>query len=127
MAMKIRLMFLCLLLFASAPATARAGDLTGRWTVTISTGGHTISGVAFLKQTGDKLEGSIGADERNQHPVDGTVKGNVVTLVTHPRPGRTVAFDKCTLKVNGEKLTGTTEGGDLRDKAAIELVRVSEK
>jgi hypothetical protein len=124
--MKTRLTFLCLLLFASAAANAAAGDLTGRWKVTISLGGETITGVALLKQTGDELTGSIGADERNQHPLDGVMKGNLVTLTTHPRPGRTVAFAKCSLTVDGEKMTGTTEGGDLRDKATIELVRMKE-
>jgi hypothetical protein len=82
--------------------------------------------VALLKQTGDDITGSIGADERNQHPLDGVAKENVVTLTTHPRPGRTAAFAKCSLTVDGEKMTGTTEGGDLRDKATIELVRMKE-
>jgi hypothetical protein len=62
------------LLFASAAANARAADVTGRWKVTISLGDETITGVALLKQTGDKVTGSIGPDERNQHPLDGVVK-----------------------------------------------------
>jgi hypothetical protein len=69
--MKTRLMFLCLLLFASAAANAGAADVTGRWNVTISLGGETITGVALLKQTADEVTGSIGPDERNQHPLDG--------------------------------------------------------
>jgi hypothetical protein len=94
-----------------------------RWTVTISLDGEAITGVALLKQTGDEVTGSIGVDERNQHPLDGVVNGNRITLTTHPRPGRTVAFDKCYLTMDGAKMTGTTEGGDLRDKATIEFVR----
>ncbi len=79
--------------------------------------------MAVLKQTGDKVEGSIGPDERNQHPLDGVVKGNLITLTTHPRPGRTVAFDKCDLTVDGDKMTGTTERNGSTDKGKIEFVR----
>ncbi len=82
--------------------------------------------MALLKQSGDKIAGSIGPDERNQHPLDGVVKGNLITLTTHPLPGRTVAFDNCYLTVAGEKMTGTTEGGDLGDKVAIEFLRIRE-
>ena len=113
--MKARV-FLCLLLFASAAANAGAADVTGRWMVTISLGDETITGVALLKQTGDKVTGSIGPDERNQHPLDGVMNGNLVTLTTHPRPGRTVAFDKCYLTVDGGKMTGTTERKGSSDK-----------
>jgi hypothetical protein len=120
--MKVRV-FLCLLLLASAAANAGAADVTGRWKVTISLGDETITGVALLKQTGDKVTGSIGHDERNQHPLDGVVRGDLVTLTTHPRPGRTVAFDKCYLTVDGEKMTGTTERKGSSDKGTIELVR----
>jgi len=124
--MKTRLMFLCLLLFASAAANAGAADVTGRWKVTISLGVETITGVALLKQTGDEVTGSIGADERNQHPLDGVMKGNRITLTTHPRPGRTVAFDKCDLNVDGEKMRGTTERKRSSDKGTIEFVRMKE-
>jgi hypothetical protein len=124
--MKTRLVFLCLLLFVSAAANIRAADVTGRWKVTISLGGETITGVALLKQTGDKVTGSIGADERNQHPLDGVVKRNLITFTTHPRPGRTVAFDKCYLTVDDEKMTGTTERKGSSDKGTIEFVRMKE-
>ncbi len=52
------------------------------------------------------------------------MEGNRIVLTTHPRPGRTVAFDKCYLTLDGEKMTGTTEGGDLCEKETIELVRM---
>ena len=115
--------FLCLLLFASAAANAGASDVTGRWKATISLGDETMTGVALLKQTGDEVTGSIGPDDQNQHPLDGVVKGNQVTLTTHPRPGRTVAFDTCYLTVDGERMTGTTERKGSSDKGKIELVR----
>jgi hypothetical protein len=114
---------LCLLLFASGAANARAADVTGRWKVTISLGGATMTGVALLKQAGDEVTGSIGPDERNQHPLDGVVKGNRVTLTTHPRPGRTVAFDKCYLTVYREKMTGTTERKGSNENGRIEFSR----
>lgn len=123
--MKTRLLLLCFTLVASAAAQARAADLTGRWTVTISLGGETMTGIALLQQKGDHVTGSIGANERNQHPLDGVVKGNVVTLTTHPREGRTVAFDRCHLKVDGDTMTGTTERNGSSDKGTIELVRVT--
>jgi hypothetical protein len=94
------------------------------WKVTITLGGNAVAGVALLNQAGDKITGSIGANESNQHPLDGVVEGNRITLTTHPRPGRTVAFDKCYLTLDGEKMTGTTEGGDLREQATIELVKM---
>jgi hypothetical protein len=124
--MKTRLMFLCMVMLASSAANAEAADVTGRWTVTISIGGETMTGVALLKQTGDKVTGLIGVDERNQHPLDGVVKGNVITLTTHPRPGRTVAFDECYLTMDGEKMTGTTERKGSSNKGTIEFVRMKE-
>jgi hypothetical protein len=105
---------------------AGAADVTGRWKVTISLGDETITGMASLKQTGDQVTGSIGPDEHNQHPLDGVVKGKVLTLTTHPRPGRTVAFDKCYLTAEGEKMTGTTERKGSSDKGTIEFVRMKQ-
>ena len=120
--MKIRLLFVSLLALAGLAVNA-ATDVAGRWSVTITLGNQQLTGIALLTQNGDKITGSIGADERNQHPLDGVVEGNRVTLTTHPRPGATVAFAKATLTLDGEKMTGTTEGGDLGGTAVIELVR----
>jgi hypothetical protein len=113
-----------LLMVVCLAASIRAADVTGTWKVTITLGGNAVAGVALLNQAGDKITGSIGANESNQHPLDGVVEGNRITLTTHPRPGRTVAFDKCYLTLDGEKMTGTTEGGDLREQATIELVKM---
>jgi len=121
--MRTRLLFLSLAVWTWSIVNAGAPDVTGRWKVTISANGSTLIGVALLKQTGDKVTGSIGVDETNQHPLDGVVTGNRITLTTHPRPGRTVAFAKCELTADGDKMRGTTEGGDLGGKAHIELVR----
>ena len=121
--MRTHVLFLSLAVCACSTANAGAADTTGRWKVTISANGSTLTGVALLKQVDDKITGSIGVDERNQHPLDGVVAGNRITLTTHPRPGRTVAFAKCELTVDGDKMSGTTEGGDLGVKANIELTR----
>ncbi|HET9832909.1 MAG TPA: hypothetical protein VFP91_14400 [Vicinamibacterales bacterium] len=120
--MKARLLVVCLLALAATVVNG-ATDFTGRWKVTITLGDQRLVGIALLQQSGDNVSGSIGADERNQHPLDGVVEGNRVTLTTHPRPGATAAFAKAHLILDGEKLTGTTEGGDLNGTAAIELVR----
>ena len=121
--MRTWLSFLSLAVWAWSTANAGAADTTGRWKVTISANGSTLTGVALLKQVGDDITGSIGVDEQNQHPLDGVVAGNRVALRTHPRPGRTVAFAKCELTIDGDRMSGTTEGGDLAGKANIELIR----
>jgi len=124
--MKTRATVLCLLLCASAAAGAGVDDVTGRWRVTISLGGETMTGLALLTQTGNTVTGSIGADERNQHPLDGVVTGNRITLTTHPRPGRTVAFDTCDVNIDGEKMSGTIERKGSSDQGTIEFVRIKE-
>ena len=121
--MRTRILFVSLAVWAWSIGIADAADATGRWKVTISANGSTLIGVALLKQAGDQITGSIGVDEQNQHPLDGVVAGNRITLTTHPRPGRTVAFAKCELTVDGDKMSGTTEGGDLGGTANIELMR----
>lgn len=44
-------------------------------------------------------------------------------LRTHPRPGRTVAFATCELTLDGDTMSGTTEGGDIGGAAKIAFVR----
>ena len=46
-------------------------------------------------------------------------KGNKLTLKTSPQPGRTAAFDKCDLTVNGDKMVGTID----TNKGTIEFVK----
>lgn len=115
---------LCLLLVVALAATIRAADVSGRWRVTITVDGENVVGLALLNQADGKITGSVGPNETNQHPLDGVIEGNHIVLTTHPRPGRTVAFDKCSITLDGGKMAGTTEGGDLREKAAIEFVRM---
>jgi hypothetical protein len=101
-------------------------QIGGRWTVTFKQGSETVTGLALLDQFPDnRVTGSVGVNEQNQHPLDGVIEGNRVTLTTHPRPGRTVAFAKVVLNVDGDKMIGTTEGGDLKTPTAITFVKQS--
>jgi hypothetical protein len=79
---------------ASVAGSVQAVDVTGNWRVTISTPDGQITGLGSLKQTGDKVTGWVGPSKDDPIPVEGTLKGNSLTLTTHPQPGRTVAFDK---------------------------------
>ena len=110
---------LSLLLLAPLAAPARAADVTGNWRVTISTSDGAITGKASLKQSGDMVTGWVGPDESDPIPVTGTLKGNKLTIKTSPQPGRTAAFDKCDLTVNGDKMVGTID----TDKGKIEFVK----
>jgi hypothetical protein len=104
-----------------APATAPV-DVSGDWAVTITAADGTISGKASLKQSGDKVTGTIGPSGDATIPIEGTLAGSKLTLTTHPQPGRTAAFDRCELTVDKAKMAGTIEGGDL-GKGKIEFVR----
>jgi hypothetical protein len=103
-------------------SAARAVDLTGAWSVTITSADGPITGKATLKQAGDKVTGLIGPVGDPTIPVEGALAGDALTLTTHPQQGRTAAFDHCDLTVTDAKLSGTIHGGDL-GKGAIEFVR----
>lgn len=103
-------------------STATAVDVTGRWNVSIVVGTETITGLAMFTQTGDRLSGSMGPNEDNQHPLEGIVDGGRIMLTMRPGPGRSTAFDTSSLIVDGERLKGTTAGGRA-DQGVIELVR----
>jgi len=105
------------LLASSAPV--RAADVTGTWRVTISTSDGTISGMASLKQTGNVVTGWVGPSENDPITIDGILKKNKLTIRTSPRPGRTAAFNKCDLTVNGGKMAGTID----TNKGTIEFVK----
>lgn len=112
----------------------RATDVTGTWRVTISTSDGTISGMASFKQIGEVVTGWVGPNENDPITINGILKKNKLTLKTSPRPGRTVAFNKCDLTVNGDKMAGTivtnkgvinkgvTNKGD-SNKGTIEFVK----
>jgi hypothetical protein len=65
--MRMRVLFLSLVVWALSVVSAGAADATGRWRVTISANGSKLIGVAMLKQTGDEITRSIGVDARRRH------------------------------------------------------------
>lgn len=94
-------------------------DVTGAWTVTITKGDASVTGLAILSQDGTKVTGMIGPAETDMMPADGTVSGNKLILMTRPRTGRTAAFAKCEVTIAGDRMTGTID----TDKGKIEFVR----
>jgi hypothetical protein len=98
-------------------------DVTGRWRVTISNGDNAIVGVASLEQSGDTVTGSMGPRESDTIRVSGVLKGDRLTLKTHPKPGFGVPFDTCELTVTDDRMVGSIQPTDA-DKSTIEFVRV---
>lgn len=94
---------------ALSVAPARAADVTGHWQVTITTPDGAITGVALFKQSGHAVTGWVGPSENDPIPITGVVKGNKLTIKTFPQPGRMVAFDRCAVTVNGDKMAGTID------------------
>jgi len=107
------------IMLALPVAQARATDVTGHWQVTITTPDGKITGVASFKQTGHAVTGWLGPSENDPIPITMVLKGNRLTITTHPQPGRTVAFHTCEVTVNGGKMTGTVD----TDKGTIEFVK----
>jgi hypothetical protein len=101
-----------------APQTA---DVTGHWRVTITASVGTVSGVAAFKRTGQAVSGWVGPSEDDPIPVTGVLKGNKLTIETHPQPGRTAAFARCDVTLNGDKMTGTID----TNQGTIEFVRTA--
>jgi len=112
------------LLMGCDTAATQPADLTGNWAVTITTAAGKITGKASLKQTGDKVTGQIGPSDDATISIEGVLTDRRLTLKTHPRPGRTAAFDTCELTISDEKLVGTIQGGDA-GKGTIEFARTN--
>jgi hypothetical protein len=98
---------------------AQTIDVTGAWSVTLTMPERQATGLAILSQDGQKITGMIGPAETDMMPVEGTISGNTATLVTRPRTGRTAAFAKCEVTVEGDRMTGTID----TDKGKIEFVK----
>jgi hypothetical protein len=96
-----------------------AASVTGSWRVTISTHDGRIIGVASLSENDGVVTGWVGPSESEPIPISGALKGNKLTIETHPQPGRTVAFAKCELTVEGDRMKGTID----TDKGIIEFVK----
>jgi hypothetical protein len=106
-------------LLALAVAPLGAADVTGNWRVTITTPDGTITGVAAFRQNGDAVTGWVGPSEDDPITITGVLKGNKLTIKTFPKPGRTVAFAKCEVTVDAEKMAGTID----TDKGTIEFAK----
>jgi hypothetical protein len=96
-----------------------AASVTGSWRVTISMHDGQITGVASLNENSGAVTGWVGPSESDPIPISGVLKGNKLTIETHPQPGRTVAFAKCELTVEGNRMAGTID----TDKGTIEFVK----
>jgi hypothetical protein len=53
------------------------------------------------------------------------LKGDKLTLKTHPKPGFAVPFDTCELTVSADRMTGSIEPDGA--KATIEFVRARQQ
>jgi hypothetical protein len=94
-------------------------DATGAWDVTITMSDGSISGLAVLSQDGPKVTGMLGPALSDMFPVEGTWDGDRLTILAHPRTGRTAAFTKCELTGTRDRMTGTID----TNKGTIEFVR----
>jgi hypothetical protein len=129
--MKKSHLFAGLLLGAMLSAVALCTpNVTGKWSGTMQMGadGNSQPAYVVLKQDGNKLTGSAGPTESEQHPFEGgKVQGNKVTFDVSLGGGPgSMHFD---LQVEGDQITGKVgrSGEDLNEAAKISLKRVAEK
>ena len=110
------------LLFAMPVPSGVKADLTGSWDVKIvSTSDGEVHGVAGFTQTGDRVTGWLGPSESDPIPITLELKGDKLTIWTHPQPGRNVVFTKCVVTLEGDTMTGTIDS----DKGTIAFKRIS--
>ncbi len=79
--------------------------------------------MASFKQAGNTVTGWVGPSEDDPIPIDGILKKNKLTIRTHPQPGRTAAFSKCEVTVNGDRMVGTIDA----NQGTIEFVKDTPK
>ncbi|PYT80425.1 MAG: hypothetical protein DMG40_12460 [Acidobacteria bacterium] len=121
--------FTGLLLGVLISATALcATDVTGKWSGTLQMEGENDSKSAYviLKQDGNRLTGSAGPNESEQHSFEGgKIDGNRLTFDVSLGGEGSMHFD---LQVQGDQITGQVKrSGEGRNEAAkISLKRVAE-
>jgi len=98
-------------------------NITGNWQVMINVAEGPITGKGLLEQKGNLVTGWVGASETDPIPVTGTFQKGTLILETLPQPGRTVAFDKVDLTIEGETMSGIIEQGS-HGKGTIKFIRV---
>lgn len=115
MAHRVKFLGLFLLLFtASALASDIAGlgsNVTGRWTVKISSPGSRILGEAELTQNGNQVTGWLHPNDGDSIPLSGAVLNGRLIITTHPERRHLVAFERCEVNVNGNHMKGTISPG----------------
>ena len=121
--LRVMLVLMCC---AWSAVPSSLADVTGRWRVTISSGGDAMAGVASLEQSGEKVTGWLGPNETDTTPVSGTLKGDKLTLKTNPKPGFAVPFDTCELTVSADRMTGSIQPKG-EAKTTIEFVRARQE
>lgn len=115
-------------LLAVSATTFSATNVTGKWSGTLQVAGETDTKPAYmiLKQDGDKLSGSGGPTESEQHPFDGgKVEGNKLTFDV-PLGEKSMHFE---MEANGDQITGqvSQQNEGATETAKISLKRVTEK
>ena len=117
---------LSLLLLLAAAFVLSATDLTGKWSGTLDLKqdgeAQTIVVNMVVKQDGDKITGTAGAEDE-QHPIqNGKVDGNKVTMEVDN--GEALFYLE--LEVDGDQITGNVKQGADGEKMKIALKRVKE-
>jgi hypothetical protein len=72
-----------------------------------------------LSQDGIKVTGMLGPALTDMFPVEGTWDADKLTIVAHPRTGRTTAFAKCELTGTRERMAGPID----INEGTIEFIR----
>jgi hypothetical protein len=97
-------------LFAATATAAAQGlfaDVTGKWNVSVNTGGRVTESVVTLKQTGDSISGTIESEATGgARELVGTIKSDTV------RFGFSIQMQGNTIEI--------AAGGLLKDKDTIE-------
>jgi hypothetical protein len=119
-------MKLLLIAFLAATIVVLAADPSGKWSgqITPSNGEEVLPAFLILKADGDKLSGSGGPDQAEQHPMEnGRIVGDRLIFAVPAGKG-TLHFD---VIVNGDEITGKVElkGGDEEKSGKVALKRQS--
>ena len=106
----------------SADIAGLGSNVTGRWTVKISTpSGRTLS-TAELTQSGNQVTGWLEPNDGDRIPISGALISDRLIINTHPESRRLVAFDRCEVNAGGDHMKGTFYPGN----GKIEFIRVRE-
>ena len=126
MAYRARFLGLLLLLFSASAMGAGvarlSSNVTGRWTVHLSTSGVRIFGTAELTQDGNQVSGWFMPNGGDRIALSGVLIFSRLIITTHPESRQRVAFDRCELDPDGYHMKGAFYPG----KGKIEFIRERE-